>query len=125
MNIARGSTLPYPYNTMNQDQLKEYKIALEKERALIAKEIAQDEKPVNFGDDIDHGEEAADKSEEVGDQMAAAEELKQRLNEIDIALAKIQEGTYGTCENCGKPIEHEVLAIDPESRLCKICKLAA
>jgi len=38
-------------------------------------------------------------------------------------LGKIQTGTYGICEKCGKPIEHEILAIDPESRFCKACKL--
>jgi DnaK suppressor protein len=109
---------------MNQDQLKEYKIKLEKERMMVTAEIARDEKPVDFGSDIDHDEEATDKSEEVGDQLAAAQELKSRLNEIDIALGKIQDGTYGVCEKCEKPIEHEILTIDPESRFCKACKLA-
>jgi len=41
-----------------------------------------------------------------------------RLNEIDIALGKIQNGTYGVCEKCGVPIEPEILSIDPESRFC-------
>jgi DnaK suppressor protein len=90
---------------------------------MIAAEIARDEKPVDFGSDIDHGDEGSDKSEQVGDQLAAAGELKGRLNEIDIALGKIQNGTYGICEKCGGPIEPEILAIDPESRYCKACKL--
>ncbi|HEY5220899.1 MAG TPA: TraR/DksA C4-type zinc finger protein [Candidatus Paceibacterota bacterium] len=109
---------------MNQDQLKEYKTALEKERAMVAAEIARDERPVDFGSDIDHGDEESDKSEQVGDQLAAAQELKDRLSEIEIALGKIQSGTYGICEKCGKPIEREILAIDPESRFCKACKLS-
>lgn len=90
---------------------------------MLAAEIARDEKPVDFGSDIDHGDEESDKSEEVGDQLAAAGELKDRLNEIDIALSKIKDGTYGVCEKCGKPIEHEILDIDPESRFCKACKI--
>jgi len=97
---------------------------LEKERMLIAGEIARDEKPVDFGSDIDHGDEESDKSEQVGDQLAAARGLKDRLNEIDIALGKIPLGTYGVCEKCGSPIEQEILSIDPESRFCKECKLA-
>jgi DnaK suppressor protein len=123
-DIAFAAISPYPYMTMNQDQLKEYKIKLERERMMIAAEIARDEKPVDFGSDIDHDDEATDKSEEVGNQLAAAGELKGRLTEIDIALGKIQNGTYGVCEKCGKPIEQEILAIDPESRFCKACKLA-
>ncbi len=108
---------------MNQDQLKEYKRKLEKERAMIVAEISRDESPVDFGSDIDHGDEVSDKSEDVGNQLAAAQDLKNRLNEIDIALGKIQTGTYGICEKCGKAIEHEILEIDPESRFCKSCKL--
>ena len=95
---------------------------MERERSIIVAEIASDEKPVDFGSDIDHGDEESDKSEQVGDQMAAARDLKNRLDEIDIALAKIQSGTYGVCEKCGKPIEYEILSIDPESRFCKECK---
>jgi DnaK suppressor protein len=109
---------------MNDDQLKEYKKKLEKERVMVAAEIKRDEQPVDFGSDIDHDEEETDKSEEVGNQMAAANDLKNRLSEIDIALGKFQLGTYGICEKCHKPIEPEILAIDPESRFCKACKLA-
>ena len=109
--------------TMNQDQLKEYKTKLEKERAMVTAEIARDEKPVDFGSDIDHGDEESDRSEEVGNQLAAAQGLKDRLSEIEISLGKIQSGTYGVCEKCGKQIEEEILSIDPESRFCKECKL--
>jgi DnaK suppressor protein len=109
--------------TMNKDQLGEYKTKLEKERMLTVAEIAREEKPVDFGNDIDHGDEATDKVEDMGNQLATAQDLKNRLNEIDIALEKIRSGTYGVCEKCGNSIEHEILAIDPESRFCKECKL--
>ncbi len=107
---------------MNNDQLKEYKAKLEKERGLITGEIKQEEKPVDFGSDIDHGDEESDASEQMGNQMAVANDLKDRLGEIDIALEKIRTGGYGICEKCGGPIEHDILAIDPESRFCKACK---
>jgi DnaK suppressor protein len=108
---------------MNDDQLKEYKTKLEKERGLVAGEIAREEKPVDFGSDVDHGDESSDASEEMGNQMAIANDLKNRLSEIDIALEKIRVGTYGMCEKCDKQIEHEILAIDPESRFCKEHKI--
>jgi DnaK suppressor protein len=107
---------------MNQEQLKEYKSKLEKEQLLITGEIKNLEKPVDFGSDVDHFEEESDQTEEMGNHMAIAEDLKKRLGEIDIALGKIASGNYGVCENCGKPIEHEILSIDPESRFCKECK---
>jgi DnaK suppressor protein len=110
---------------MNEEQLKEYKTKLEKERAMVSGEINREEKPVDFGSDIDHGDEGSDQSEEVGNRMAVANDLKNRLSEIDIALGKIQTGNYGICEKCDKQIEKEILDIDPESRFCKEHKMSA
>jgi RNA polymerase-binding protein DksA len=40
------------------------------------------------------------------------------LEEVDAALARIDAGTYGTCEACGKPIGPERLSAIPWARLC-------
>ena len=40
------------------------------------------------------------------------------LREIDAALQRIEDGTYGVCERCGKPIEEERLEAIPWARLC-------
>ena len=110
---------------MTQEKLAEYKKKLEHERTLILNEIKTNEKPVDFGSDVDHFEEESDEAEEVGNQLAIAQGLKLRLDDIEAALEKIREGKYGICEKCGEPIEEEILDIDPESRLCKRDKLAA
>lgn len=104
---------------MDQKQIDEYKKHLEKERIILMAEISQNEKPVSFGMDTEDPDEGTDRSEAVGDQLAVAEDLKNRLADIDSALEKIRTGKYGFCEKCGKPIEKEVLDIDPESRFCK------
>jgi RNA polymerase-binding transcription factor DksA len=110
---------------MNQEELNKYKRALERERIMVMKEIVQHQKPVDFGTDVDHFDEEADEAEEIGNQLAIAQDLKNRLSEIDIALGKIQAEKYGTCEKCGAQIEEMILEIDPESRFCRKCKLAA
>ena len=43
---------------------------------------------------------------------------QQTLAEIDAALRRMDEGTYGICEACGKPIGAERLAAIPWTRLC-------
>jgi RNA polymerase-binding protein DksA len=43
---------------------------------------------------------------------------KETLAEIDAALQRIEDGTYGICEVCGKPIGAERLAAIPWARLC-------
>ena len=109
---------------MNKQEMEGYKMKLEKERLVLLAEIKKYEKPTDFGSDIDHGDEETDESEEMGNQLAATQSLKNRLDDIDVALSKIHNGGYGVCEKCGRPIEKEILDIDPESRLCKDCKLA-
>jgi DnaK suppressor protein len=44
------------------------------------------------------------------------------LSAIDDALARIDQGTYGTCVNCGKPISEERLAAIPWATTCIDCK---
>jgi DnaK suppressor protein len=42
--------------------------------------------------------------------------------EIDRALAKIESGTYGLCEQCGQPIPDARLQALPQAALCVACK---
>ena len=44
------------------------------------------------------------------------------LKKIDHALAKIDEGTFGICEDCGEPIHMKRLDARPETTLCIRCK---
>jgi RNA polymerase-binding protein DksA len=43
------------------------------------------------------------------------------LREVDAALARIQAGTYGRCENCDQAIGRQRLRAVPEARLCLTC----
>ena len=95
---------------------------LERERAKLVAEISKAEIPEDFGGDVDDLDEEKNEAESLGNQLALAQTLKERLNDIDHALAKIASGTYGICEKCGGPIEAEVLKASPESRFCKACK---
>jgi RNA polymerase-binding transcription factor DksA len=53
--------------------------------------------------------------------LARKNELSSRIEELEEALAKLEEGTYGICENCGKPIDPERLEILPTTKLCAEC----
>ncbi len=44
------------------------------------------------------------------------------LKKIDHALAKIEEGTFGICEECEEPISIKRLEARPETTLCIRCK---
>jgi RNA polymerase-binding transcription factor DksA len=44
--------------------------------------------------------------------------LTDELADIELALRKLGDGSYGICEECGKPIGEERLAAKPWARLC-------
>jgi DnaK suppressor protein len=46
------------------------------------------------------------------------EGVTQTLNQIDRAIARLDEGTYGLCERCGKQIALERLIARPAATLC-------
>ncbi|HXG62932.1 MAG TPA: TraR/DksA C4-type zinc finger protein [Planctomycetota bacterium] len=50
-------------------------------------------------------------------------EEARELREIDEALARLREGTYGRCEDCGRPIARERLEAIPYARQCRNCRL--
>ena len=54
--------------------------------------------------------------------LGLASNEQQSLNMIDVALRKIEEGTYGICEQCDKPIAAKRLNAMPHGRLCIKCQ---
>ncbi|MFP3899829.1 MAG: TraR/DksA family transcriptional regulator [Acidimicrobiia bacterium] len=62
----------------------------------------------------DSGQVAA----EMGENLALFKQLTEQLEEVEHALAKMDEGTYGTCERCGEPIAEARLEAMPATRYC-------
>lgn len=72
-----------------------------------------------YGDhQADEGTELFEREKAVGMEMT----LSDRLRQVDHALSRIEDGTYGTCENCGKRIPAARLDALPEATLCIDCK---
>lgn len=74
---------------------------------------------VDYGDAFaDGGAATAERTEVLG----LVESLKQRLDDIDAAMGKIDDGTYGVCENCGRDIGTDRMEFRPTSTYCVDCK---
>lgn len=67
-------------------------------------------------------EEEATESLELERRLALEKQMREQLAEVKAALAKFEEGTYGKCEECGKPIAPERLEAVPYAKLCVDCK---
>jgi len=57
-------------------------------------------------------------SAEQGEQQALAAQLRDQLDDVEHALARLDDGTYGTCEVCGQPIGDARLEVMPATRFC-------
>ena len=66
----------------------------------------------------DLGTDAMEREKDL--QVASAE--GRRLREIDEALRRLNDKDFGTCESCGKQIEHRRLEVVPHARLCLKCQ---
>jgi sigma-B regulation protein RsbU (phosphoserine phosphatase) len=62
--------------------------------------------------------ERRDKLYVTASMLGANAELERLLSEVDAALSRIDNGTYGLCEVCHDPIEPERLLADPVVRFC-------
>ena len=49
--------------------------------------------------------------------------LNDQITEIEHALEKVHDGTYGFCDKCGSSIPHERLEVLPQTTLCIQCKI--
>jgi RNA polymerase-binding transcription factor DksA len=58
---------------------------------------------------------------ERGEVEAISGTLAETLSDIEDALAKLDAGTYGACESCGKPIPEPRLEAMPAARFCIDC----
>ncbi|HEY4929242.1 MAG TPA: hypothetical protein VIH95_08815, partial [Acidimicrobiales bacterium] len=52
---------------------------------------------------------------------AAVDAVDGLLDEVERALARLDDGTYGRCETCGSPIDDTDLAAQPLVRECRSC----
>ncbi len=51
--------------------------------------------------------------------LAILESIEAELADVEHALRRLDDGTYGTCEACGRPIDEERLEALPATRLCR------
>jgi len=61
----------------------------------------------------------ADSVEDYEENVAIVNTLETRYNDIVSALDKIEHGSYGLCQVCGKEIESERLEANPAARTCR------
>ena len=100
---------------------------LEDKQKLTEKRLDDLKKEDPFSDPTRLSDNAAsdtEAKEEFGHENISAlqMELNRGLVRIRKALTKIKIGKYGLCENCGKMIDTDRLAVVPTAELCVACE---
>ena len=109
-------------NDAPTDPVPDFLDLLEHERAHLRRQLA----------DLGHGDAGgltydpnfADTSQvtaERGEADALASELRDTLEEVEAAIGRLADGTYGRCEVCGEQIPAARLEAMPVARRCIAC----
>ena len=70
-------------------------------------------------------EEQANELEDDDAQTGIDDVIRQEIAQIERALARLDEGVYGECANCGNDIAEKRLEVQPTATLCIDCATAA
>ena len=108
---------------MASDSPSEIRRALDAERAGLQERLddlgrgdaTAGDTSLAFDDNFaDSGQVAA----EQGEVHAIASQLRDQLHDVEAALAKLDDGTYGKCAVCGQPISEARLEAMPAANTC-------
>ena len=109
---------------MKKDQLKRLRqLLLDKKSELIAN-VSEEEKEGRESVSVEAKDFADMATESYGQELnfSISDAGRKNLRDIENALLRINEGTYGVCESCGKPIAESRLEAVPHARMCISCQ---
>ncbi len=92
---------------------------LDSERADLERQLTELEKDGSAAPDFD--ENFADSGQvaaEQGENLTLAANFRDQLAQVQAAMARLDAGTYGSCETCSKPIGEDRLEAMPAARFC-------
>jgi len=109
---------------LTKSELEEFKLKLSERKVQIEKNLTGTTLELEGMRDLelnDEGDYAAASAETIVDSAILVQQRKE-LNEIELALDKIKDGTYGVCEMCEEPIGKPRLEVKNFARFCITCR---
>src|SRR3989338_8764397 len=119
---------------MDQSSIEKFKNKLLEEKNFLEEDLSSfsHKDPVlkgnwetdfpSFGDQRSEQDENANEVEQYMNDLPVEYSLETKLQNVDTALEKIENGTYGICEACETPIEQERLEAEPSAKTHVGCK---
>ncbi len=105
-----------------RQRLDDERLRLEGVRATFADEhLTEEAETDSLGELSSYDQHQADVGTETFERekdLSILERVESELVDIEYALRRLDDGTYGTCEACGKPIGEDRLEAIPAARFC-------
>jgi DnaK suppressor protein len=122
--MNKGSETPVTNIAMDKKRLEQFKKRLEDRQFELRKMVSNRQQDGrNLGEDI--AQDIADRAATSYNKeflFTQSTNERQMLGMVDSALARIREGTYGECINCGAEINAKRLEAVPWTRYCIECQ---
>lgn len=128
MAVKKTTTAKSPFNKAFLDQIKE---KLTSEDTRLKKELSKfSNKSTDVPEDYDakfpdYGDKEDENAAEVAQystNLSLEQTLEGTLRDVHKQLERLENGTYGICKYCKKPIEEKRLLARPTSSSCVSCK---
>jgi DnaK suppressor protein len=108
-----------------KEALEKKKLDIEEQLKTFAKKTSEDNWQTEFPQLTDTPEDKVDEVEEYENLLPVEHSLEESLRDVNIALEKIEQGTYGKCDcgctGCECEIPEERLIALPEAKTCNTC----
>jgi RNA polymerase-binding transcription factor DksA len=105
-----------------RERLEQERTRLEQVRGTITDEGISDESETESLAELSafdqHQADVGTETFEREKDLSILERVEAELADVEHALERLNDGTYGTCEACGRPIGDERLDVMPAARLC-------
>ena len=91
---------------------------LRAENADLDPSLHPEENDISESTQAQHQADIGSETATLEADLSLLESIDAELSDVEHALRRIDAGTYGTCEACGKPIADERLEAVPAARFC-------
>jgi len=124
-----NSTIDIPRTRLTASQLDRLRKSLEDDRATVMESIESHEGSLSaflaarrdVATDDENDPEGPSMAVQRSEASAMLAQSQRHLDEVDVALAKLDEGTFGVCARCGRDIPLARLNARPHAAHCVSC----
>jgi DnaK suppressor protein len=122
--VPNAATLAKPQNKKlpSNEKYADIRYDLERQRATLIRSAANGRNGGPEPETLPDLNEQASAEAEQHLLLVMKEREQRQLKEIDAALARLQDNTYGVCDECGGEIPYKRLKVRPMTTLCVPCK---